>query len=110
MGVAGEIGYTCGAIYTSCTGFTLKDEYPGSGSVQIAALARWLERSGFVLWDLGMELEYKIEIGGRTIPRAEWAKQIRVARSASVSLVSPSDAEADIAVLIHGGAMATEEV
>lgn len=106
--VAGEIGYTCGAIYSSCTGFTLKDEYTGAGSVQMAALARWLERSGFQLWDLGMELDYKIELGGRMIPREEWAKRIRAARSLAVSLASPHDADAD-AVSLCSGAIAAED-
>lgn len=72
--VAGEIGYTCGSVYSSCTGFTLKDKYPGAGSVQLAALGAWLVRCGFELWDFGMELDYKLQLGGRVVPRSEWAR------------------------------------
>mmetsp|Transcript_66605 Transcript_66605/g.154773 ORF Transcript_66605/g.154773 Transcript_66605/m.154773 type:complete len:242 (-) Transcript_66605:230-955(-) len=80
--VAGEIGYTCGSVYSSCTGFSRKDEYPGSGSVQLAALGRWLERCGFEIWDLGMELDYKKELGGRMVPRQDWAQRVRELRNA----------------------------
>ena len=57
--VAGEIGYTCGSVYSSCTGFSIKDKYPGAGCVQLAALGAWLAKRGFKVWDLGMELDYK---------------------------------------------------
>lgn len=108
--VAGEIGYSCGAIYSSCTGFALKDEYNGLGSVQMAALARWLSRSGFVLWDLGMELDYKLELGSKIISRGEWATRVRSLRQESVSLVSPDDADADTASLLaSSGATAAVE-
>lgn len=103
--VAGEIGYTCGGVYSSCTGFTLKDEYPGSGSVQLAALGRWLVRCGFQLWDLGMELDYKVELGGQTVRRSEWARRSRALRlEQAAALRSPDGAEAgDAADLITQG-------
>lgn len=88
--VAGEVGYTCGGVYSSCTGFAQKDGFPGAGSVQLAALGIWLARCGFEIWDLGMELEYKLELGCRLAPRAEWAKQIRSLRTNTTArLVSP---------------------
>lgn len=98
--VAGEIGYTCGAIYSSCTGFTLKDRHAGAGSVQLACLGRWLQKSGFRLWDLGMELDYKIELGGRSVSRTEWVKRSRELRLVQAELVSPADAVADSASLM----------
>mmetsp|Transcript_94454 Transcript_94454/g.243963 ORF Transcript_94454/g.243963 Transcript_94454/m.243963 type:complete len:228 (+) Transcript_94454:60-743(+) len=100
--VAGEIGYTCGSVYSSCTGFTQKDEYPGSGGVQLAALGRWLVRCGFEVWDLGMELDYKLELGARNVPRAEWARRIRKLRTCVAELTSPAGADADAFSLLAG--------
>lgn len=97
--VAGEVGYTCGSVY-SCTGFTIKDQYPGAGSVQLVALGLWLARCGFELWDLGMELDYKLMLGGQSVPRAEWARQIRTLRNASVVLKQPVGLEADAHALL----------
>lgn len=88
--VAGEIGYTCGSIYSSCTGFALKEEYSGAGSVQLAALGRWLAKSGFAIWDLGMELDYKLELGGQLVPRKEWIRTVRSLREPAVELRTPS--------------------
>lgn len=88
--VAGEIGYSCGAVYSSCTGFTLKDEYPGVGSLQLAALGKWLEQCNFELWDLGMGMDYKLELGGAMVPRAEWVKTIRCLRQRPARLGSPA--------------------
>mmetsp|Transcript_5283 Transcript_5283/g.12728 ORF Transcript_5283/g.12728 Transcript_5283/m.12728 type:complete len:294 (-) Transcript_5283:101-982(-) len=93
--VAGEIGYTCGTIYSSCTGFTLKEKHPGAGSVQLVALGQWLLMSGYAVWDLGMELDYKLELGGSVIPRKEWAARVRHLRTESATLASPSEGDAD---------------
>ncbi|CAK8995164.1 unnamed protein product [Durusdinium trenchii] len=87
--VAGEIGYTCGSVYSSCTGFTSKDQYPGAGTVQLAALGAWLAKQGFQLWDLGMEIDYKLELGGRMVPRAEWAQKVRELRTLAIPLETP---------------------
>ncbi|MFW6289091.1 MAG: leucyl/phenylalanyl-tRNA--protein transferase [Spirochaetota bacterium] len=64
--VAGEIGYTCGAAYTSMSGF---HSASGAGSVQLAALGTLLEQAGFSFWDLGMVIEYKIDLGSRVYER-----------------------------------------
>lgn len=100
--VAGEIGYTCGGVYSSCTGFTRKEEYPGAGSVQLAALGRWLARCSFDVWDLGMELDYKLELGARNVPRSEWAKLVRKLRTCEAALACPSGDDADAALLLSG--------
>lgn len=108
--VAGEIGYACGAIYSSLTGFAMKDQFSGLGSVQLAALGCWLDRSGFKLWDLGMELAYKVELGAHTIPRAEWAIRQRDLRQHDVTLSSPvDDIHSDAAFLVCCGDTAAEE-
>lgn len=98
--VAGEIGYICGSMYSSCTGFSVKDKYPGAGAVQLAALGAWLVRQGVKLWDLGMELDYKMDLGGRMVPRAEWARKVRQLRVEKVTLESPPGDEGCAAQLL----------
>ncbi|CAJ1366194.1 unnamed protein product [Effrenium voratum] len=98
--VAGEIGYTCGSVYSSCTGFSVKDKYPGAGSVQLVALGAWLAKQGFQLWDLGMELDYKLDLGGHMVPRAAWAKEVRSLRHRSCALGCPTGDEACAAALL----------
>jgi len=83
---AGEIGYTVGAIYSSCTGFALKEEFPGSGTLQLCALGKLLQQSGFQLWDLGMEMDYKRSLGGTLYPRASWIASERKFRQTEVDL------------------------
>jgi len=85
---AGEIGYTVGSIYSSCTGFALKKEFPGSGTLQLCALGRLLRRCGFQLWDLGMEMDYKKELGGKVRPRASWIACVRKLRETETQLCS----------------------
>lgn len=109
--VAGEIGYTCGSVYTSCTGFALKEEFPGAGTVQLVVLARCLTSAGFVLWDLGMELDYKMELGAETICRPEWLRRIRHLRSANpVPVLQSPSSETEGLCTISGvpGKPATE--
>lgn len=87
--VAGEIGYTVGSIYSSATGFARKKEFPGVGILQLAALGKLLERCGFTIWDLGMELDYKKEMGGEMQPRRTWLDHVRKLRDVPVVLKSP---------------------
>jgi Leu/Phe-tRNA-protein transferase len=72
--VAGEIGYLIGSAYASLSGYTLRS---GAGTVQLYALAALLAREGLRLWDLGMPLEYKLRLGARVEPRAEFMDLIR---------------------------------
>jgi Leu/Phe-tRNA-protein transferase len=75
--VAGEIGYTVGSIYTSMTGF-YRDS--GSGSVQLVCLGGLLRRLKFDLWDFGMMMDYKKNIGCREIPRNQFIESLRLYR------------------------------
>lgn len=99
--VAGEIGYTCGSTYSSCTGFSIKDKYPGAGCVQLAALGAWLAKQGFQIWDLGMELDYKLELGGQVVPRVEWAAMVRKLRHQETALPTPEGDEANAFSLLR---------
>ena len=81
--VAGELGYTVGAIYTSMTGFYTES---GCGNVQLAALGGLLQRLKFQLWDLGMDMEYKQKLGAAKVPRAEWVRMVREQRTARTDL------------------------
>lgn len=65
--VAGEMGYICGSVYTSLSGFYNMDS---AGMVQMITMAKFLESKGLMLWDLGMALKYKTEdLGAMVIPR-----------------------------------------
>ena len=81
--VAGEIGYTVGSIYTSMTGF-YRDS--GSGSIQLAALGGLLKRRHFSVWDFGMMMQYKRDLGCREIPRSEFIDTLRRERNKRVCL------------------------
>merc|ERR1712039_785243 len=47
-----------------------------------------------------MEMPYKMDLGSRVIPRAEWATKVRTLRSESRKLVSPQGADADASTLL----------
>ncbi|POR04111.1 hypothetical protein AU468_03830 [Alkalispirochaeta sphaeroplastigenens] len=105
--VAGEVGYRCGSAYTSLSGF---HDRPGAGSVQIASLARFLERQGFRFWDLGMAIDYKYQLGARPqersvflgryeeaareapapLPRGAWAADVLLEGKSPVLASDPS--------------------
>jgi leucyl/phenylalanyl-tRNA--protein transferase len=64
--VAGEVGYTTGAIYSSLAGFHTQN---GAGSVQLAVLGLILIENEFAFWDLGMEVPYKLTLGAQIVDR-----------------------------------------
>ena len=90
--VAGEIGYSCGRAYTSMSGYFRQS---GTGSVQLAALAQLLRESGFAFWDLGMELDYKHELGAGLMDRDVFeARYVTAAAEAAPIIPEDSDAHA----------------
>jgi Leu/Phe-tRNA-protein transferase len=105
--VAGEVGYAIGGGYTSLTGFCVKGESKVSyGLVQMAALCRLLEQSGFSFWNLGHPprkdaMQYKAALGGVVISREAFLARWRAARDLSdASPAMLSAAPADAAALI----------
>lgn len=73
---AGEIGYLCGSVYTSITGWHGPS---GSGSVQLALLGDILPAAGVRLWDLGMPVAYKSDLGAEEVERPLWVERYRAA-------------------------------
>jgi len=74
---AGELGYTVGSIYTSLTGFSAENS---AGSVQLASLGRLLSTLHFSMWDLGMDMNYKRELGSRVMARNEFVAHVHDVR------------------------------
>jgi Leu/Phe-tRNA-protein transferase len=81
--VAGEVGYTVGAVYVSLTGYCDRANHPGAGSVQLAVLSRLLAESGYAFWSLGHPprpaaegkeacMMYKAHLGARVLERAQY--------------------------------------
>jgi len=75
--VAGELGYVIGRTYTSLTGYCERLKNFSIGKLQILALAKVLEVSGFAFMNLGQPpvdnlMHYKAEIGGFVFSRAEF--------------------------------------
>ena len=78
--MAGEVGCVVGRVYTSFTGFFDKKRHSAAGTVQMCLTGRLLERAGFAFWDLGQDLEYKLGLGAKAAPRAEFLALCRGAR------------------------------
>jgi|GEM_PF-1044229 len=89
--VAGEVGFAVGRSYASLSGFYNRDS---AGTIQLCATAKILERCGFVVWDLGMEIEYKLRLGARNVPRDTFLKLHQKIRQGTVSLdCQPANAQ-----------------
>jgi Leu/Phe-tRNA-protein transferase len=88
----GELGYTVGSIYTSLTGFSAQDT---AGSVQLVALGRLLCHLGFTLWDLGMEMSYKTQLGSHLMARDAFVAHVHRVREESLPLLLPQPQDVD---------------
>lgn len=70
-----EIGYAVGRIYTSMTG-AYAPNHASAGSLQLAVTGTYLMKLGFRLWDFGMAMTYKVEMGASEISRADWIQVV----------------------------------
>lgn len=87
--VAGELGYAQGGVYTSLTGAYVK-AHAGAGSVQLGCLGVLLRAAGFQVWDFGMAMGYKLELGGKEWLRPVWLLMHKKYKGESVG-PSPCD-------------------
>ena len=71
--VAGELGYAVGGAYTSLTGFS---DASFAGNVQLHATGYLLRQLGFLMWDFGMHMKYKEDLGAIEIPRKEFVARL----------------------------------
>jgi len=80
--IAGELGYTIGAVYVSLTGFLDRSapRHNHFGKVQLAALGKLLRGCGFAFWNLGQTYqEYKFALGAHAEARQRFLKRWREA-------------------------------
>ncbi len=85
--LAGELGYTIGATYTSLTGFSNRSHniYNNLGSLQLVQLAKLLKSCGYHFWNLGHpNMAYKNAIGAVTIDRIPFLQRWVVSRDQAV--------------------------
>jgi len=83
--VAGELGYTIGATYTSLTGFCSPEEptLRHFGTLQLVWLAGLLRESGYAFWNLGHpHQDYKRSLGARVLARRHFLARWLSAREA----------------------------
>lgn len=75
--VAGEVGYKTGNIYTSLSGFTLREkEYNNFGTLQLVLLAKHLKQDGYSFWNLGHpHMEYKKKLGAKIYSREKFLER-----------------------------------
>lgn len=84
----GELGYAVGTIYTSLTGFAKESN---AGSVQLAALGSLLWQHGFEMWDLGMKLSYKNDLGAQEMGREEFVERVKELRIKQMGLMQMNE-------------------
>lgn len=81
--IAGEIGFIVGACYSSLSGFhTIND----SGNIQLYLTNEFLKEKGFEFWDLGMELDYKIYLGGVVLKQNHFLERYFKVRDLTTSI------------------------
>ena len=73
--VAGEIGYRCGWIYTSLTGFSDR-RHNHAGKLQLLRLGEFLREAGYAFWNLGHPyMQYKLDLGAIILKRTEFLER-----------------------------------
>ena len=86
--VAGEVGYRIGSIYTSLSGFVLREKrYQNWGTLQLVLLGRFLKNQGFHFWNLGHAgMLYKERLGACTLNREDFLIRWKTVRNLELSL------------------------
>ncbi|MDR0568690.1 MAG: GNAT family N-acetyltransferase [Spirochaetaceae bacterium] len=74
---AGEFGVLVGGVYTSYSGYYDEDS---AGTVQIILMTHYLRDKGFSFLDLGMPLDYKVDLGAVNINPHLFVKLFRTGR------------------------------
>jgi Leu/Phe-tRNA-protein transferase len=75
--VAGDFGVIVGRVYTSYSGYY--DE-TNSGTVQLILSTRYLQEHGFALFDFGMPMDYKTDLGAINVSPEEFVTLFRSAQ------------------------------
>lgn len=87
--VAGELGYTIGATYTSLSGFCSPHDRTCRhfGTLQLFLLAEMLRDRGYAFWNMGHPgQDYKVALGARVIERGGFLERWLAAREATPTL------------------------
>lgn len=95
--VAGELGYTLGTMYSSLTGFTRES---GAGTMQMHALGALLYTTGYEIWDLGMAMDYKMEMGAVILSREKWRDAVQEKRDVKLEGLESWRSETDLVDLL----------
>lgn len=86
--VAGETGVVQGRRYTSLTGF---HSVPGCGMIQLCATGAWLFSRGIRVWDLGMDMAYKTDLGARLLGRKDFLDLLAAGEDGTMPDLPDSD-------------------
>ncbi|SOV84217.1 Leu/Phe-tRNA protein transferase,putative [Plasmodium sp.] len=73
-----------------------------AGTIQLCALAKLLEIQKFELWDLGMLLPYKKDIGSKEITMKEFFRKHRLFKHQHAEFKTPFMEKLNCSVLIKG--------
>ena len=84
-----DIGYTTGKIYCSMSGATDK-KLQSFGILHLIVLGLFLKEKGFVIWDFGMQIEYKSGLGAKTYLRSEFLRVFNFFRKGNIDIGFPN--------------------
>ncbi|KRW99615.1 Acyl-CoA N-acyltransferase [Pseudocohnilembus persalinus] len=85
--ISADIGYSVGGIYTSMTGFSDR-KYSSIGTIHLLAQGQALKNLGFNMWDFGMEMKYKKELGSQIFKRTDFLLRQKIAKMIKVKLLN----------------------
>ena len=83
--VAGEVGFIVGSCYSSLSGF---HTISNTGHIQLYLSSIFLKDNGFSFWDMGMELDYKIKLGGKVLNEFDFFDKYKNTRDIDLNFKS----------------------